>query len=126
MFLDVDFPCLLGQFISVGRCRYVAKERDDEKCDLDRAEGLGRGYDSRDLRLATDQGTRDAFAYVANPAWIDDSLRPYHWYKEYVLRGAREFGLPGRYIDEYIESVPSVEDPDARRARENRRLLGLR
>ncbi len=55
----------------------------DEKCDLDRAEGLGRGYDSRDLRVGTDQGTRDAFAYVANPAYINDSLRPYHWYKEY-------------------------------------------
>lgn len=74
----------------------------------------------------TDQGTRDAFAYVANPAYINDSLRPYHWYKEYVLRGAREFGLPGRYIDDFIESVASVEDPNARRVRENRRLLGLR
>ena len=34
--------------------------------------------------------------------------------------------LPGRYIDEFIESVPSVEDPDGRRARENWRLLGRR
>ena len=41
-----------------------------------------------------------AFTYHANPARIDAALRPFDWYKDYVVRGAREHGLPADYIRE--------------------------
>lgn len=65
-----------------------------EKHLLDRAEGLGIGYDEREVEVVVETGTRRALTYVARPSHIDDSLRPHVWYKDYVLRGAREHGLP--------------------------------
>jgi len=78
---------------------------------LDRYEGLGNGYEEKHVSIILpDDNTLDAFTYYATH--IDTSLQPYHWYKEHVLRGAREHKLPGQYI-ESIESIASVPDPDA-------------
>ena len=44
--------------------------------------------------------------------WITDAtLNPYNWYKEHVLRGARENNLPHDYIS-IIEKIESLPDPD--------------
>ena len=81
-----------------------------EKAILDRHEGLGKGYEQKRVSILLPGGTRlDAVTYYATS--IDASLLPYHWYKEHVLRGAREHGLPGDYIAS-IESVASIPDPD--------------
>ncbi|MFM0718243.1 hypothetical protein PQQ73_18080 [Paraburkholderia strydomiana] len=37
-------------------------------------------------------------------------LRPYHWYKNHVLTGARQAKLPVEYIAA-IESAKSIDDP---------------
>ena len=53
---------------------------------------------------------------------VRPDLAPYHWYRDYVLFGAREHGLPAPYVDA-IARVPSVDDPDPARHDENRRRL---
>jgi len=83
------------------------------KANLDRNEGLGRGYeDKRVLVEAADGQTLEVVTYYATH--INASLKPFHWYKEHVLRGAREHRLPDYYI-RAIEFVESIPDHDAMR-----------
>lgn len=84
-----------------------------EKPALDRKEGLGRGYEEKEVDVFTLDGKlmRPTMYFATN---IDESRKPYHWYKTHVLVGARENHLPEEYI-ESIERVESVVDPDAAR-----------
>ena len=88
-----------------------------EKPALDRAEGLGVGYGEKVVQLQNEQGESiEAITYFA--LQIDESLKPFHWYLNHLLVGAREAGLPSDYI-KAIESVESQDDPDGcRDARE--------
>jgi hypothetical protein len=45
---------------------------------------------------------------------VHPSVRPYDWYREYVLRGARYHGLPSACLRR-IESVTAIPDPDPER-----------
>jgi len=91
----------------------VVYEIDDtEKPDLDRHEALGFGYDEKQVELITGDGTLRAWVYYATR--INDSLKPFHWYKDHVLIGARENGLPAEYIAQ-IEAVESIDDPKPER-----------
>lgn len=88
---------------------------------LDRAEGLGVSYEIKHVdlwRLGRDEPATALTYYAIR---IDPTYVPYDWYRDHVLIGAREHGLPGRYIRR-IESVPTREDADARRARAERRV----
>lgn len=85
---------------------------DAEKSDLDRHEALGFGYDEKQVELKTEQGTLRAWMYYATR--INNSLKPFHWYKDHVLIGARENGLPADYITQ-IEAVESIDDPKPER-----------
>ncbi|MBT8130344.1 MAG: gamma-glutamylcyclotransferase [Gammaproteobacteria bacterium] len=81
-----------------------------EKTVLDRYEGLGNGYEDRQVSVVVPGGdTIIANTYFATH--IDASLKPFHWYKEHVLRGAREHVLPDEYIAA-IEAVHAIDDPD--------------
>ena len=64
--------------------------------------------------------TINAWFYVA----IDTSpdLTPYHWYKAFVVEGAREHALPADYIAA-LEAVASMPDDDEERAALNARIL---
>ncbi len=80
---------------------------------LDKIEGRGDGYEQREVNLCTPTGGAIcAFTYIATR--IDPSLLPFHWYKEHVILGAREFSLPSTYIDK-ISSIRSLPDPDTER-----------
>lgn len=93
-----------------------------EKVLLDRAEGLGSGYEEEWERLPVGGRSQSVFCYVASPGWVDPGLRPYHWYKRLVLAGARYHGFPADYIAA-IEAVESIDDPDRdRRVRNERRV----
>ena len=82
-----------------------------EKPDLDRAEGLGFGYEQKNvlIEMEIEVGVQ-AFCYYAKA--IDSRLKPLDWYREHVLRGARENNLPGAYIRS-IEAIEAVADDDA-------------
>jgi hypothetical protein len=91
-----------------------------ERTALDRAEGLGNGYEHATVTVINEEGRRrKVLTYRATADAIDDSLLPYSWYKDFVLAGCAEHNLPPDYVSRYVESVRSTEDPDrARDARE--------
>jgi gamma-glutamylcyclotransferase (GGCT)/AIG2-like uncharacterized protein YtfP len=83
-----------------------------ERAKLDEAEGVGAGYERATVTVINEKGRRrKVLTYLATPDYIDDSLKPYGWYKDFVLAGAREHGLPPEYIADYIESVEATDDP---------------
>jgi len=100
-------------------------DRADEKA-LDKAEGAtgqNPGYENADVEVMTNDGSRQrAVAYVAVATKKDPSLRPYHWYKAFVVAGAVEHGLPQSYV-EWLRTFESQPDPDVVRRTENEALL---
>lgn len=84
-----------------------------EKAWLDEAEGLGAGYNEK---LVTVEGQAGEWLVVTTywATHIDETLKPYSWYKHHVLTGAREVSLPVGYIKR-IEAVACLEDPDSKR-----------
>jgi cation transport regulator ChaC len=95
---------------------------DSELRALDEAEQRGRGYERRNMTLQGDSSTVDAFAYVAQSAYVDNALLPYDWYHALVLAGARQHALPPSYVAE-IETVRSYPDPDEERRQAHQALL---
>ena len=91
-----------------------------EKIFLDKAEGLNNGYAEKKVEILSDHGNMKAKLYYATKK--DPAARPYHWYKEIVVAGARENNLPNAYT-ETLESVDSIPDPDKKRAAENTKSL---
>ena len=89
---------------------------------LDLAEDLGRGYDREPVWVTLGVRRRIVFSYLTRPEAIDDDLRPLDWYLDYVLRGARHHGLPGRYLSR-IARENAVQDPERARRRVNRCVL---
>ena len=84
---------------------------DDDKMALDKIEGVGLGYSEISLSLP-DVG--HCVSYIAEKSHIDGSLRPYDWYMEFVLVGARFHGFPDEYLKR-IESIQTLCDPKPRR-----------
>jgi len=91
-----------------------------EKPLLDAAEGLHHGYDEKMAEIVMEQGTVRATLYCATD--LDPSRRPYTWYKNFVVHGAKEHGLPEHYV-RTIEAVEAIPDPDVDRGAENARIL---
>lgn len=80
---------------------------------LDRAEGVGHGYNHNydiSVRLADGAEAR-MLAYVADSNAIDNTLIPYTWYHRLVVEGAEQHQLPEDYIAD-LRSVMCSEDPD--------------
>ena len=88
-----------------------------EKRALDRAEGLGAGYEEIDIEVHCDGERVAAKAYRATDT--DPALRPYSWYRALVIAGAKEHGLPASYIAG-LESV--LTDEDTNRTRHDERM----
>ena len=84
---------------------------------LDRAEGLGNGYDAFEISVVTESGIVSALTYLATRK--DSTLKPLTWYMHHVLHGARQCGLPDPYVAE-IQRVAAVRDLDV--GRETREL----
>ena len=95
-----------------------------ERAKLDEAEGVGSGYEHAMVTVINENGRRrKVLTYLATPESIDNSLKPYGWYKDLILAGGREHGLPSEYIAEYIQSVEAIEDPDKTRDKNRRATL---
>jgi gamma-glutamylcyclotransferase len=87
-----------------------------EKSLLDRAEGLGAGYNETQFEIETSQGALNAWLYYAEST--STSVLPYSWYKAIVIAGAKAASLPEDYI-RGLEEVKAIDDPDQNRAKEN-------
>ena len=86
---------------------------DKEKSALDRAEGLGYGYQEMWVCVTdADGNSTEAMTYSATNT--DSSLQPYSWYLYHVIHGAKETGVPADYLN-YLSAINSKEDPDRER-----------
>ena len=96
---------------------YTIPDGDLDK--LDKGEG---GY--RRVRLSlrlTDNTNTDAWVYIAKKPNDDPALRPYTWYKRFLVEGAREHALPADYIAN-LENIIAVQDANEERDRQKRTL----
>ena len=92
------------------------------KNELDKFEGKGCGYIDNHIHFNIGGNKYSCFTYVAQQTHIIDNLRPYHWYKQLVVLGARYLSFPGTYISA-IESVESIKDQDSERTMQNEALI---
>lgn len=91
-----------------------------EKPALDRAEGLGHGYEEVQLTVLSQGQDVSVTAYKATN--IDPQLKPYSWYKALAVAGAKEHELPEAYIGQLL-AAPAKEDNDRGRHDLNMRLI---
>ena len=89
---------------------------------LDRIEGLGYGYEREKLQSQVEGKAIDAFTYIASASYVDSKLKPYHWYKSFVIEGASYLSFPGEYLD-FLNGFESVQDQNDKRRAENEMLL---
>ena len=102
----------------------VIFELDDcEKPLLDRHEGLGFGYNEREVTVTDVEGNQQRLVmYVAAATHINPELGPYTWYKSFVVEGARQHSLPADYVA-VIDAMPADDDRDRERDSLNRAIL---
>ena len=90
-----------------------------EKPLLDKAEGLGLGYNEDTLTFYDEfNNPHPAKVYIAEGKAIDNILLPYDWYKEFIVIGAIQNHLPEEYIA-LLQSIPCIPDPDEKRSLKN-------
>jgi gamma-glutamylcyclotransferase len=92
-----------------------------EKISLDGAEGLGSGYDETEIEVYRGADRLTVKAYVA--AATDPTLKPYSWYRDLAIAGAKEHGLPDDYIAR-LEAVTTDKDANQKRHDQNMALIG--
>jgi gamma-glutamylcyclotransferase len=94
-----------------------------EKALLDKAEGLGKGYNDDTLTFFDEANdSYAAQAYLADSKSIDNNLLPYDWYKEFIVTGAVQNKLPAGYISQ-LQSITCIRDPYEERRIKNYSIL---
>jgi hypothetical protein len=94
-----------------------------DKPRLDQAEGLGRGYNETMLRLTIAGNKHTVFFYVADSSYIDNTLKPFTWYKALVMAGCHAHRLPDIYKMQQVARVEAVTDTDSARTHEHLKIL---
>lgn len=95
---------------------HMAKE---EKVLLDAFEG-----DSYAVEILTVEGrqTHEVFVYLGKPEYLDSTLKPFCWYRDIVLHGARSREYPETYL-QTIAAVEAERDTDENRHQEHQRII---
>ena len=104
-----------GQFVH--GVIYTLTRRAKQRLDL--IEGAGFGYSCVELAAP---GVGTVATYRAVTHVIDGTLKPYSWYHQLVVEGARHHGLPADYVAS-LAAVATVDDPDQTRHRRESRIL---
>lgn len=93
-----------------------------EKSELDKVEGLGYGYDEKTVTVHNESGESfEALTYYAIKT--DPSLKPYSWYLNHVLIGAKEIVAETEYLNK-LESTECIDDPNIDRDAKQRLMYG--
>lgn len=77
------------------------------------------GYRRVEVKVATPDGDCIATTYVAET--IDASLKPFDWYVDYVIAGAKEIGLSPEYLDQF-NAIEMQEDTDIERSAKHKAI----
>jgi gamma-glutamylcyclotransferase (GGCT)/AIG2-like uncharacterized protein YtfP len=83
-----------------------------QKENLDKFEGKGKGYEEKLIDVLCDEGYIKTYIYYATN--ITESLKPYDWYINHVIIGAKQFNLPEQYIKILVQQEYII-DPDEER-----------
>jgi gamma-glutamylcyclotransferase (GGCT)/AIG2-like uncharacterized protein YtfP len=81
--------------------------------ELDKHEGAAGnnpGYERVPIRVYTDSAAIDVATYLARKERIDESLKPYTWYRDLILRGAEQHSLPEDYLQKIVK-ILDIRDP---------------
>ena len=79
-----------------------------EKPVLDRLEHLGIGYEEKAVKVIKTEGKNlDVYTYSALK--IDSEIKPFSWYQQHVIYGAKEANFPEYYLN-YIINYPAIYD----------------
>ena len=70
----------------------------------------GPGYERVEVTITTGNQKMSAFTYLAHSTHVDSTLRPAGWYRDLVIAGAREHGLPAAWIRR-LEAQPVGDEP---------------
>lgn len=94
----------------------IFKINPNNKEELDKAEGLGKGYVEAEIEVELIQSEKKikAFTYVADAIDNSESNVPYDWYLELITIGAEEHKLPSEYTNS-IKSNPTKQDENVLR-----------
>ncbi|HJO94768.1 MAG TPA: gamma-glutamylcyclotransferase family protein [Victivallales bacterium] len=90
------------------------------KAALDKAEGLGFGYNEKEVKVLYKDHIVTAKTYYAID--IAKKLLPYEWYKAFVVTGAKSNNLPIEYIKLLVKQM-TKQDKDTFRKNENQEIL---
>lgn len=83
----------------------------------------GKGYARHNLTVRRIDGdTMEAWVYIAARPDTTNPLRPYTWYKRFLVEGAREHALPTAYIAE-LQAIDATIDADSNRHAEYSGLI---
>lgn len=91
-----------------------------DKPALDAAEDLGVGYAQQQVWVQAEGAALQACLYQA--LLTDPAALPFAWYRDLVVAGALEHGLPPDYVAG-LTAAPTQPDPDLARAARHARLL---
>jgi hypothetical protein len=64
----------------------------------------------------------EAWIYIATKPNVTLRLRPYTWYKRFLVEGAKEHLLPVEYISE-LQGIEAINDSDPKRHEERWALI---
>ncbi len=87
---------------------------------LDQAESLGIGY--RDLQVTIQAATESVPACTYQALQIQTGLKPFNWYLQLILAGARQHQFPPAYLA-LLANVATQSDPDHHRRDRHLALL---
>lgn len=91
---------------------------------LDKEEGLGRGYERKDIVVIRAETGKEMemFTYVTQEPVATDTNAPYSWYMELILAGAEEHQLPPDYMQQ-LRDIATKKDEMAGRESVNQFLI---
>ena len=92
-----------------------------ERIDLDKAEGLGHGYELCVASIVCAQQRFSAFFYIAQEGYHTEA-KPYEWYMNFARAGAYEHQLPQYYQDRLAGWTCRI-DCDATRRKRNQEII---
>ena len=90
--------------------------------ELAKLDGGERGYVRETATVVVEDKPVTAWLYVATRSDEINPLRPYSWYKRFLVEGAREHGLPIGYILR-LKEVEDQIDPERERHDERMALV---
>jgi gamma-glutamylcyclotransferase len=76
-----------------------------------------KGYSRVKLPVLANNVAVDAWVYIASSPDNDPALRPYSWYKRFLVEGAREHAIPPEYVAE-LEQIDAAHEKNEKRDRE--------